>query len=474
MKRKSFLSHIHNLFLLTSLALGTMYNPIQAQRNDAEKVLRNFERKQNASVGLQICSDNGTPLFSYHAQDRFCPASVTKLFTTGAALRLLGPDFRYVTTVFMVGRVQNRILNGYLLVEGSGDPTPDSHYIPDDRNRLQRDLAKALYSMGIDSVSGGVRVDASRFGTQGISNHWPSEDLGHYYGSGIFGFNINDNSLDVKVDSRLSNTRVISVTPTDLPVNRDASFNKATDKTFLLSFPRQNYAYQVEIPAGRSIYSFRSSMPDPATFGAAMLQNALKNEGIRMGGAPVGYYSPEKTPPRKTLLQYKSLPLDTIARITNFRSVNSYAEGLMREVEYRCGGMAAAAAGRPFHVMDYWVGTLKVSPSEIDLYDGCGLAPRGRITPSAVNKLLLDMRKDGDLFFYTLPQAGQEGSVRSLRVPKNLKLQVKSGSINGVMAYAGYAKWQGKIYQIAYFANGQHSNDAARLAFQQFLSSYFR
>jgi serine-type D-Ala-D-Ala carboxypeptidase/endopeptidase (penicillin-binding protein 4) len=49
-------------------------------------------------------------------------ASLTKIATTLAALSKLGADHQFATKVYVTGKIQQGVLNGDLIIEGSGDP----------------------------------------------------------------------------------------------------------------------------------------------------------------------------------------------------------------------------------------------------------------------------------------------------------------------------------------------------------------
>src|SRR6266480_2736695 len=50
--------------------------------------------------GIEITSvTNGKVLYSLNSDKLFTPASNTKLFTTAAALALIGPDYKFRTTI---------------------------------------------------------------------------------------------------------------------------------------------------------------------------------------------------------------------------------------------------------------------------------------------------------------------------------------------------------------------------------------
>src|SRR5215472_4465330 len=74
--------------------------------------------------GIQVVSlSTGKVLFEHNADKLFTPASNTKLFTTAAALALIGPDYRTSTTVETSGVLDTHgRLTGDLILVGRGDP----------------------------------------------------------------------------------------------------------------------------------------------------------------------------------------------------------------------------------------------------------------------------------------------------------------------------------------------------------------
>lgn len=54
---------------------------------------------------------------------KLVPASNVKLVTTGLALGLLGPDFRFETRIAYSGSITNGVLKGDIYIIGGGDPT---------------------------------------------------------------------------------------------------------------------------------------------------------------------------------------------------------------------------------------------------------------------------------------------------------------------------------------------------------------
>ena len=69
----------------------------------------------------------------------FTPGSTTKLFTEGATLTLLGPDFRYHTPLYRTGRIDAKgTLKGDLILVASGDPNIPDRIQPDGQPRFRR------------------------------------------------------------------------------------------------------------------------------------------------------------------------------------------------------------------------------------------------------------------------------------------------------------------------------------------------
>src|SRR3954471_15167063 len=103
-----------------------------------------------ANQGVYIESTNGAALLSQEAQKAVHPASVSKVPTTLALLRKLGPDYRFATTFSARGVISEGTLHGDLLVESNGDPA----FV--DENALL--VADRLRELGITQVTGQLRL----------------------------------------------------------------------------------------------------------------------------------------------------------------------------------------------------------------------------------------------------------------------------------------------------------------------------
>src|ERR1044071_4016733 len=82
--------------------------------------------------GIEITSlKTGRALFAFNTDKMFTPASNTKLFTTAAALALIGPDYKFRTTVETSGSLDKYgRLTGDLVLVGRGDPNLSGRELP--------------------------------------------------------------------------------------------------------------------------------------------------------------------------------------------------------------------------------------------------------------------------------------------------------------------------------------------------------
>ena len=143
----------------------------------------------------------GKTLISFNADKLFLPASNTKLYTTAAALRLLGPQFRFRTPILATGPVSSGVLEGDLLVIGQGDPTWSARF-HDDGKAVFRAWADSLKALGITSISGAIIGVDAVFVEQPQGSGWSWDNDAYYYAAQIAGLSFNENVVDVIIVPR--------------------------------------------------------------------------------------------------------------------------------------------------------------------------------------------------------------------------------------------------------------------------------
>ncbi len=122
------------------------------------------------TAALAVDLESGEVVFRKNTGRALLPASAQKLAVSFAALRLLGPDFRFHTEAMATGARRGRTWDGNLVLVGYGDPT----LAIADLDRLARQIAK----LGIKHFEGRVLGDESHFDARRDAPGWKPSYLG--------------------------------------------------------------------------------------------------------------------------------------------------------------------------------------------------------------------------------------------------------------------------------------------------------
>ena len=431
----------------------------------------------HSSVGVAI-ADAATGRLLAHEQGgkSLIPASNLKLLTTATALAVLGADYRFETQIAYDGYVDAQgVLNGNIYIIGSGDPTlgsPEMEGVASWTQVLEQ-FRLAVQQAGIRQVTGRVIADDLAFSSAANGSHWQWLDMGNYYGCGAFGINVHDNLyyLRFRQQSRLGATPPVARVEPPVPglqfANEVTSAARGSgDNAYIYGAP---YTYQRylrgTIPVGSGLFTIKGAIPDPPLFAAQQLQMALEAVGIVCQRPPASLRHLEEEPQERSMLYvHRSPTLAAIAERTNMRSVNLYAEALLRAIGLAQKGEGSAAAGLDA-TYAYWQDR-GVPTAGVQLYGGSGMAPRNVLPPAFMTRLLSVMYQNEGLrpaFWESLPVAGRSGSLKnSLRgTAAEGRLRAKSGSLEQVRAYSGYvSRRDGQVLAFSIMLNNYEGNGA--------------
>lgn len=427
----------------------------------------------NASWGICVVDvSDGRVLASHNADMALVPASTQKVLTTASALLMLGPEFSYETTLGYTGRIDGEgTLQGDLVIKGSGDPSFGSTNLHDSLNleKIYRQWLMYIQGAGIKKITGRIVADASIFDDELITRKWVWEDMGNYYGAGASGLTANENLYTVFFQSAQAEGLPAKVIFTEPVVPGMELINQVTtgkrgsgDQVYIFGAPFQmQRTLTGTIPLGSNNFPVKGSIPDPPLFVAASFSDFLTKNNIPQGTPAISHRDlstrnarTSQTP--RLLGTWTSPPLSSLAEHTNLKSVNTYAENLLKTLGSIIKGEGSTEAGIKA-IKEYWAGK-GLDTRGMFLYDGSGLSPSNRITVRQLALVLQETARSesGQAFIAGLPLAGRTGSIAGSfkGTPSENVLRAKSGYIANVRSYAGYTRTRdGKTLAFAIIVN---------------------
>ena len=417
--------------LLTAILLSVTFltsHPITGQANMSVLV-------QNLNTGEVIDS--------YRPEHVVPPASVMKLLTTGAALEILGPGFRFPTLIEYSGTIENGVLNGNLYIRGGCDPSLGWQ----GKTAFLTQWVKAVQKAGIKSIDGGIIADMTMLDGEAQNPNWLCEDAGNYYAPGIFALNYYGNTMNIVLKSGDPGS-VATVIGTE-PKVEDVYFinhvrcDRITyDGAFVSGLPYSRERYLTgAVPSNLGTFGVKGDLPNPGLLLARHFTNKLRESGVsvKRDATYEADYNP-LTPARNELYTHYSEPLSEIIKETNVNSNNLYAEALFRYL-----GTRYTLPGTIHNSQDLLRDYRRrrgVTIQNAIIKDGCGLAPQDAVSAKTFVQLLTIMSRSAnkDAWLASLPVSGQTGTLKTLCPGTELegRIHAKSGTIAGTKNFAGY------------------------------------
>jgi D-alanyl-D-alanine carboxypeptidase/D-alanyl-D-alanine-endopeptidase (penicillin-binding protein 4) len=415
----------------------------------------------HARWGVFIASTkDGRVLGSRDGDKLFTPASNMKIFTTAVALDVVGPEYRWRTSVYSGRQMDaNGVLEGDLTLYGRGAPDFGSKA----KGGLPA-LVEQLYERGLRRVRGSVIGDESYFRAETHAVGWQWNDLQWYYGAAPSALTIDENSVEVTIAPARKGGSAASVVlnPDDKYVRLTNNTTTTGERDAITSVGIQrglsNNDLKVwgEFPASGRSFSAFLSVHDPALHAATTFKRLLTARGIQVEGdarsrdfrvAEAERFDPQTA---VELANTESAPLSEIVRETNKESNNLFAELLLRTLGKERGatvpdpdprrnatrGDDAAGAA----VVKKWLSDHGVVVRNLAIHDGSGLSRLDLITPESAVRLLIAIAKSPSAasFRNSLPIAGRDGTLRGRLMPIAGKVSAKTGYLTYTHALSGY------------------------------------
>jgi D-alanyl-D-alanine carboxypeptidase/D-alanyl-D-alanine-endopeptidase (penicillin-binding protein 4) len=391
---------------------------ISAGQEKQLEVLLSDSAMVHASVSLCIINaSTGEPVFEHNPEKSLMPASIQKLVTSSAALELLGPEYKFNTSVGYTGTLNKRTgkLSDDIIIRGGGDPALGSLYFKDHYGEFLKKWVNELKDMGIKTVDGSVITDDSRYDYQPLPAKWLWEDSGNYYGAGVYGLSVFDNTFGIhfRTDSEGTIPVITKIVPAECRYEMSNLLvaSGTTDKGYVFAAPYGDYGWIAgTIPVNRQDFILKAAIPDPPLLLARIFESMLDSAGIVVSGKPSTIRLEKQGIVKELTIvsETASPPLSEIIEALNHESVNLYAENLVKEIGRVFKGQGTADAGIAV-INQFLVDSCNIY-NGMFLEDGSGLSPLNAINSRGMAELLFFMKNKGkhySEFYLSLPEAGR-------------------------------------------------------------------
>jgi len=411
------------------------------------------------SIVLQEAG-TGRTLLSHNAQTPVNPASLAKLLTTLAALDQLGPTWTWVTPVWLQGSVNDGVLDGSLVIKGTGDPK-----LVVERVWL---LLRRVQQLGVREIRGDIVLDRSGFAAQ-------QADPAEFDGDPTRPYNVQPDALLlnfksvtysfvpdlprgvalVGADPVLAGTVVdrsvrLSAGPCeDWRTGLKASFADTTRIRFAGSYP--TVCGELNWPVADA---------DPGSYNARLIEALWRDMGGKLSGRVVDGSAPAGVKPS---FELKSPPLADVVRDINKFSNNVMAQQLFLTLALqRQPGQPATAEAARAVLRDWLVARTGELPPGVQLDNGSGLSREARLSAALLARLLQQAWSSPAMpeLISSLPVNGLDGTLRRSRATAG-RAHLKTGSLRDVAGIAGYVlSDSGRRYVLVAIINHPNANAA--------------
>ena len=422
----------------------------------------NEDGVQAAFWGIYVQDvESGDVLYSHDGRKTFIPASNQKLFVSATALDALGSTYRYRTALYFDGTVRDDVLEGDLILRGSGDPTFGSVFAEGgDPLRL---WARRLAEMGVSRIEGRIVGDDDVFDDEPYAEGWDidyvTNQASRLLGVSTNGLAYNDNVVELRIRASAEGTPPdIETSPPGYLDVRNRMTTRGRQRGIAVSSSRVLGGEAISLE-GSIPRSYAGTLVIPVTNPTALalqsFSHYLREYGIEVeaNGIDIDDITDYEYSRESPVFVHISPPLIQILSIVNKESNNFYAEQIFRTFSY--GGSARGGERRIKDLLR----AAGAATEPISIRDGSGLSRKNFVTPESTANLLAYMHShhERDAFFESLARGGEQQSTLRHRL-HNVPIFAKTGSLEFVRALSGYARTStGKTIAFAIFANNYTS-----------------
>lgn len=418
-------------------------------------------------VYVQQIGAPGKVLLATNPERPFVPASTMKLVTTDAALELLGPTFTWKTEAYASGSQSGDVLDGDLMIKGSGDPklVIEKFWL----------FLRQIRAAGIREIRGNLVLDRSVFeDSPHDAGAFDDEPLKPYnvgpdallLNYKTFGFRFMpdtaSDSVRLAIDPPLAGYRLAA--PRLAAGNCD-DWRARLQPTIEADAASFDGAYPASC-GDRTWYLHPYRMSPSEYFGTLFRQ--IWSE---LGGSLRGEVRNGLVPPGARLVGvWESTTLPEVIRDINKHSNNVMARQLLLSLAADILKLPANPE-RGARAIRTWLANKGIEAPELVIENGSGLSRGERIAPLTLGRMLAAAFQSPLMpeFLSSMPLVGYDGTMRRRLNAQGVagNAHIKTGALKDVRALAGYVlAASGRRYAVVCFINhpnaaqGQKAQDA--------------
>lgn len=397
---------------------------------------------KDAVMGVMVKdATTGRVIYQHNADRLFIPASSLKVYTGAAALIMLGPTYRFDTSLMTDAHtIRGGTLMGNLYVVFSGDPTLTSSDIVD--------VMSVLKKKAINHVQGNVILVYPSYTAEKYPPGAVVTDRLHPYGAPVTPVIVDQNATTfIITTTRPGQLARISASDSShrIRIVHNALYTKRPGtRSCGLSYhlDEQNQLYVQGCVAPRSApYVEKIPIINPSNYAEGVVNVALEHWGVTVHG----HILPGQAPSSTMLLNvHQSDTLPKILADTLKPSNNVFANALYLKIgsvywrqmaTWQNSGLAVK------QILEKYAG---VPMKSAIMVDGAGLSRMNRVSPFQTVTLLHNMQHKfmlSDDYISAFPTPGEKGTLIRWRIAPQVRQQnmhAKTGTMKGIVGLAGY------------------------------------
>jgi D-alanyl-D-alanine carboxypeptidase/D-alanyl-D-alanine-endopeptidase (penicillin-binding protein 4) len=483
---------------MAALGLAALLSSCASVQNDIRKTLGAPDLK-GTRFGLVVMTMDGRVLVSIRPDERFIPASNTKLFTVASAFHRLGDVSR-----------PDPSMGAAVRIEPKGDAPPDIVLVGGgdamliDADDCERDCLSDLADM---VLANGIRRVGSIIGDDRVFPHepwgpgWNQDDLIYRSGAPASALIVNSNELVLQIARGEKPGDPVRAQWRDddayYDIRNEAVTVEGDGDTLRISMQAGDKALRLHGTLG--VEAPPQTIPiaanDPAVVAAYRFRRLLQERGVEVTGEVGARHRPltladepktrgegassGESPAGAEIARLLPPPLIDDLRFLNKQSQNLHAEALLRRLGLIEGG---GSRSEGLAIVEKMLDETGANRMEWDLSDGSGMSVYNRVTPRMMTRFLQWTSRQpwAEDFRSTLAVGGVDGTLsrRFRDTPLQGRIFAKSGTLTGTNTLSGFLlSAKGKMLIFSAYANDRpeevgSATTALDVALRQIAAAY--